>query len=149
MQIKPLDEINQITQVIIGCAFTVSNSLGSGFMEKVYENALGHEIRKRNLAVEQQHPIHIMYDGVLVGDFVADLFVEQCVIVELKTVQALTDVHMGQCMNYLRATGTPVCLLINFYKPRLEYKRIVQKSILGLKLVSDEDPDSQYQIDQT
>jgi len=118
-------ELNEITERIIGCAFTVSNTLGSGFVEKVYENALAHELRENGLAVEQQHPITVLYDGAVVGSFVADLLVDGCVLVELKALKALGDIEMAQCLNYLKATGLRICLLLNFGKPRVEIKRIV------------------------
>ena len=118
-------EINPITEAIIGCAYSVSNTLGCGFLEKVYENALAHELRKVGYLVQQQHGISVMYDGVTVGIFEADLVVNELVIVELKTVRTLTDVHMAQCMNYLRATGARICLLINFGNPKVEVKRII------------------------
>lgn len=105
----------------------MSNTLGSGFLEKVYENALAHELRKASLGVREQHPVQVRYEGVLVGDFVADLLIEEAVLLELKAVQALDGVHVAQCMNYLRATGLRVCLLMNFARPRLEIKRIVHK----------------------
>jgi GxxExxY protein len=120
------DIIDGITERVIGCAFTVSNTLGSGFLEKVYENALALELRRAGLAAEQQSPIAVYYQGELVGDFAADLLVEQCVIVELKAGKALDDAHMAQCINYLAATGLKVCLLLNFEKPKLEVKRIVR-----------------------
>jgi len=120
-------ELAKITRRIIGCAYRVSNALGSGFLEKAYENALAHELQKDGLSARQQHPIQVRYDGVLVGDFVADFLVENAVLVELKAVQAIDGVHMAQCMNYLRATGLRVCLLIYFGKPRLEIKRVVHK----------------------
>jgi GxxExxY protein len=122
---KPYIEINKITEKTIGCAYQVSNTLGSGFLEKVYENALAHELKKAGLKVMQQCPIQVLYDGVSVGDFVADLLVEDCVLVEIKTVKQFDETHMAQCMNYLKATGFNVCLLFNFFKPRLEVKRIV------------------------
>jgi GxxExxY protein len=117
--------LNQITERIIGGAFTVSNTLGCGFLEKVYENALAHELRKTGLTVESQHPIQVRYDGVIVGDYVADLLVEGCVLVELKAVKALDEIHVAQCLNYLKATGLTVCLLLNFSHPKLEVRRIV------------------------
>ena len=82
-----------------------------------------HELTKAGLAVVQQHPIPVMYDGVLVGDFVADLLVEGKVLIELKSVRAFDEIHSAQCINYLVATGLPVCLLINFGK-RVEVKRL-------------------------
>jgi len=117
-------EINQITEIIIGCAFTVSNVLGVGFLEKVYENALSHEIRKKGLEVLQQHIVKVMYDGVVVGDYVPDLLVAGQVLVELKAVKALDEIHLAQCLNYLKATGLHVCLLINFGKSKIEIKRV-------------------------
>ena len=120
-------EINRITQRIIGCAFAVSNGLGCGFLEKVYENALVHELGKARLGVSQQHPITIYYDGVVVGDYIADLLVAERVLVEVKAVKAFGDIHAAQCMNYLRATGLKVCLLINFGTPKVEIKRIVHE----------------------
>jgi GxxExxY protein len=114
--------LNQITERIIGCAFTVANGLGCGFAEKVYENAMAHELRKAGLAVEQQKPITVIYDGVVVGEYLADLLVEGTVLVELKAARALDDAHTAQCLNYLAATGIPVCLLLNFGK-RVEVKR--------------------------
>jgi len=118
-------EINRITEKIIGCVHHVSNTLGSGFLEKVYENALAVELRKNGLNVEQQHPIKVFYEQTLVGDFAADLLVENRVIVELKAARALDEVHSAQCLNYLKATGLKVCLLINFGRPRVDVKRIV------------------------
>lgn len=118
-------EINPITEAIIGCAYTVSNTLGCGFLEVVYENALAHELRKSGYDVVQQHGISVVYDGVTVGIYEADLVVNGVVIVELKTVRALNEIHIAQCMNYLRATGARVCLLINFGNPKVEVKRII------------------------
>ena len=117
--------VNELTERIIGAAFAVANTLGVGFLERVYENALAHEMRKRGLLVERNHRAVVLYDGIVVGEYVADLVVEDQVIVELKTVSALNDQHVAQCVNYLRATGKPLCLLLNFGRPRLEIRRIV------------------------
>lgn len=114
-----------ITERIIGCGYSVSNALGCGFLEKVYENAMVHELRKAGLSVSQQARFPVMYDGVEVGEYVADLVVEGCVLVELKAVRAFDDIHSAQCINLLRATKLAVCLLINFAKPRIEIKRFV------------------------
>ncbi len=119
------EEINDITEHVIGCAFKVSNSLGSGFVEKVYENALVHELRKVGLEVVQQHRVQVHYDRVVVGHFVADLLVEEQVLVELKAVNELQDLHTAQALNYLKATGLKACLLLNFGRPKLEIKRLV------------------------
>jgi GxxExxY protein len=123
---KAFDEfqINALTETVIGAAYKVSNVLGCGFLEKVYENALAIELRKSGLHVDPQHPIPVYYDGVQVGDFYADLIVDRVVIVELKAVERFTDIHQAQCLNYLKATGLPVCLLMNFGKPRVEVKRL-------------------------
>lgn len=103
----------------------MSNALGCGFLEKVYENALAHELRSREcLAVEQQKALNVYYDGVLVGEYVADLLVAERVLVELKTVDALDDIHRAQCLNYLHAAGLRVCLLMNLSRLKVEIKRI-------------------------
>ena len=117
------DRINEITEKIIGCAYKVMNELGCGFLEKVYENALAHEIRKLGLNVEQQEKIKVFYDKIEVGKYEPDLLVEGLIIVELKTVRTLEDIHKAQCLNYLKATGFKTCLLINFGNPRVEIKR--------------------------
>jgi GxxExxY protein len=116
---------NELTEKIIACAFRVSNTLGCGFLEKVYENALAHELRKANLSVFQQHPIQVHYEEITVGDYFADLLVENRIILELKTVETISDTHIAQCLNYLKATGISICLLINFYHPKVQIKRIV------------------------
>ena len=121
MSLKALDKI---TEQVIGCAYQVQNELGAGFLEKVYENAMVHACRKAGLFVKQQHPISVRFDGVVVGDYVADLIVNESVLVELKAAAVLTDIHQAQCLNYLKATGLKVCLLINFGKPRVEVKRL-------------------------
>src|SRR5215204_2168828 len=120
-----LTSINKITEKIIGCSYTVSNTLGCGFLEKVYENALAHELRKAGFKVLQQHEIEVFYDGIVVGKYIADLFVEDSVIVELKAISSLDESQKAQCLNYLKATGLKIGLLINFGKPRIEIKRIV------------------------
>ena len=117
------DELNALTEKVIGAAFEVSNTLGAGFLEKVYENALAIELRKSGLDVKQQAPINVLYDGIVVGEYFADLLVSDALIVELKAVKEFSDAHAAQCLNYLKATGLPICLLLNFGKPRVEVKR--------------------------
>ena len=124
-------ELNELTEAIIGCAFAVGNGLGSGFLEKVYENALVHELRKHHLRAEQQSQVAVHYDGVVVGEYFADILVEETVIVELKAAREMNDVFVAQCLNYLKATGLPVCLLINFGKPRVEIKRLRGSSVVS------------------
>ena len=114
-----------VTEQVIGCAMSVSNTLGAGFLEKVYENALVHELRKAGLRVDQQRAVVVRYDDVVVGEYVADLLVDDCVLVELKAIKALDDIHRAQCINYLKASGLQVCLLLNFGNPRLEVRRLV------------------------
>ena len=118
-------KFGRLSEQIIGFAITVANTLGSGFVEKVYQNALAHDLRKAGLLVEQQYGVVVRYDGVIVGDYSADLLVERSVLVELKAVRTLDAVHGAQCLNYLKATGLQLCLLINFGNPRLEIKRLV------------------------
>ena len=119
-------EVNQITEKIIGCAFTVGNKLGCGFLEKVYENALVYELRKAGLRVEPQFRINVYYDGIVVGEYWADLLVEECVIVELKAIRTIGEKEIAQCLNYIKATKLTLCLLINFGNPKVEVKRVVQ-----------------------
>jgi GxxExxY protein len=88
----------------IDCALAVANTLGAGFVEKVYENALAYELRKRGLAVAQQRGVVVRYDGFIVGEYTTDLLVEAAVLVELKAVKALDTIHLAQCLNYLKAT---------------------------------------------
>lgn len=103
-----------LTETIIGCAYRVHNSLGAGFLEKVYENALRLEIEAAGLPVAQQVPIQVHYRGHVVGDYLADLLVDHCVIIEIKAVQRLAREHEVQLVNYLTATGIDDGLLINF-----------------------------------
>lgn len=117
-------DINAITEKIIGCAYRVSNCLGIGFVEKVYENALAHEIQISGFRVAQQAPIKVLYDGIVIGDFFADLLVEEKVLVELKAVSMLKDEHTAQSLNYLRASGLEICLLINFGTSKVQLKRL-------------------------
>lgn len=117
-------DLNKITERIIACAYDVSNALGIGFVEKVYENAFTHEMKKNGLQVIQQYPIKVKYDEVVVGEFFDDILVENLVLAELKAVTELNDDHMAQALNYLRATGLPACLLINFGKTRIQIRRL-------------------------
>jgi GxxExxY protein len=113
---------NSLTQQIIGCAFRVHNTLGAGFLEKVYENALRIELEKLGLRVKQQEPINVIYDGRVIGEYYADLWINECVVVELKAVQGLVKEHEIQLVNYLTATRVNDGLLINF-GPSVQVKR--------------------------
>lgn len=120
-----MDNLNEITEKIIGAAYKVSNTLGSGFLEKVYENALFIEIKKAGLIVTKQHALQVFYDDQVVGDYFVDLFIENEVVVELKTAKVITDIHQAQLMNYLIACNRRCGLIINFGKPRVEIKRML------------------------
>jgi GxxExxY protein len=117
-----------ITQSIIGCAIEVTNELGAGFLESVYEKALLLALRQKGLIATSQQPIKVMFRGEPIGDFHADLIVEGKVIVELKAVKAIAPEHQAQIINYLNATGIEVGLLINFGNPKLEYKRFTRSN---------------------
>jgi GxxExxY protein len=117
--------LDEITERVIGCAYTVANTLGPGFLEKVYENVLAYQVEKAGLLVQQQVAIQVLYDDRVVGEYVADLLVEGSVLVELKAAKGLDDIHTAQCLNYLKATGLQVCLLINFGTKRVQIKRLV------------------------
>lgn len=117
--------LDALSNRIIGCAITFSNVLGVGFLEKVYENALVIELRGAGLAVTQQHGITVTYRDRIIGEYAADLLVEDAVLVELKTARAPEAAHHAQYITYLRATGLRLCLLINFGTPRLEFRRVV------------------------
>lgn len=116
--------INEITQKIIGAAYTVGNELGSGFLEKVYENAMMIELEKLGVKAKNQFPLKVYYKGIVVGDYIADLFVENSVIVELKSTKNTDGIHKAQVLNYLKASNKQVGLLINFGTPRVTVERI-------------------------
>ena len=112
-----------LTEKIIGCAMQVHRVLGPGFLESIYEKALAHELSKIGLNVVCQHPIQVIYDGIVVGDFIADMLIEDRIIVENKAVSALMKAHEVQLVHYLTATGIEIGLLINFGAASLEFKR--------------------------
>jgi GxxExxY protein len=118
------DFVFDLVSMVIGRALVVSNTLGVGFLEKINENALAHEIRKAGLTVQQQRAVEVRYDGVVVGTYLADLLVENVLVVELKAVRVLDPIHSAQCLNYLRATGFWLCLLLNFGNQLPEIKRL-------------------------
>ena len=119
------EDRDKLTEAIIGCAFKVSNTLGSGFLEKVYENALAIEMTTSGLKCEQQKPIPVTYQGFSVGDYYADILVEGQVILEIKAAKAIDDRHQAQLINYLKATGIHRGLILNFGTTKLGYKRMV------------------------
>jgi GxxExxY protein len=113
----------ELTDKILEACFQVSNELGTGFLEAVYQNALVIVLREKGLRVESEFPLSVSFHGQKIGSYYADLYVESKVIVELKAISALAEVHKAQLINYLKATGTDVGLLVNFGNPRLEYRR--------------------------
>ncbi len=120
-----------LIEKIIGCAYKVYNTLGSGFLEKVYENALYIELSRRGLSVKQKYSIEVYYDNVIVGEYIADLLVEDKVLIELKAVQNLCKEHEVQLVNYLVATGINIGLLINFGPKSVQIKRRLRKISYG------------------
>ena len=125
MERLPADgnHLDELSRRIIGCAFRVSNTLGAGFCEKVYENALAHELRKAKVKVEQQKHVAVNYDGQIVGNFYADLVVADSIILELKAAKTIADYVTVQCLNFLAATKLPLCLMLNFGNAKVEIKR--------------------------
>ncbi len=115
----------ELSYKIIGIAMSVHKELGSGFLEKVYENAMMVLFRKQKIEAEQQKPIDVIFKNENVGSYYADLLVENKVIVELKTVDKIIDVHKAQVLNYLKATGLHLAIILNFHSQSLEYKRII------------------------
>lgn len=115
----------EITQAIIGAAFEVHQHLGYGFLEKVYQRAMQVELHQRGLRVALEHPIKVHYKGVVVGDYSADLFVEEKVVVELKVAPEYCAADEAQLINELVSTGVKVGLVINFGRARVEFKRLV------------------------
>lgn len=115
--------VNDLTRNIIGACIQVSNCLGHGFPETIYSNALMVELRKRGMEASQEVPVSVCYDGVVVGKYFADIIVEGKIILELKAVECLLTEHQMQLINYLTATGFSIGLLVNFGKPKVEFKR--------------------------
>ena len=118
-------DLAALTERVLGAVFEVSNTLGAGFLEKVYERALLRELELRGIRVVVQASFAVGYKGQTVGEYFADILVEDVLVVELKCVERLGNEHTAQCLNYLRASGRRLCLLVNFQKPKVEWKRIV------------------------
>ena len=119
-------EYEKITETIIGCAYRIYNKMGFGFLESVYEKCLLIELRKAGLDTETQKPITVYYEGEVVGEFVADIMVNDAVIIELKSVRRIIKAHEVQLVNYLVSTGKPVGLILNFGERKVEIKRKVK-----------------------
>ena len=123
------NQLNTLREAVIGCAFNVSNTLRCGFLEKVYENAMVVAPRNRELSVEQQVRFEVQFAGHAVGDYICDLIINDLVIVEIKAVKALDDIHTAQCINYLKVTGKSLALMFNFAKPKVEFRRIAHPAL--------------------
>jgi GxxExxY protein len=117
--------LNSLTEKVLAAVFEVSNTLGSGFLEKVYERALLEELNIRGIPAKAQASFPVTYKGHSVGEYFADIIVEDVLVIELKCVERFANEHMAQCLNYLRASGMSICLLVNFQKPKVEWKRII------------------------
>jgi GxxExxY protein len=118
-------DLNELTYLINGAIFEVNRILGPGFLEKVYENALLMELKARGIKAAAQYPIKVKYKDQIVGEYFADLVVENQVIIELKTVDRIEKIHEAQLLNYLKATGIKVGLLVNFKSTKADIKRLV------------------------
>jgi len=119
-------EIMELCDRVRQTAFDLHTFLRHGHLEKVYENGLAHRLGKTGLKVEQQHPLQVRdEDGTVLGDYFADLFVENSLIVELKACKTLADEHIAQVLGYLRALGQRHALLINFGAPRIQFKKLI------------------------
>jgi len=116
---------DSLTESVIGAVLEVSNTLGGGFLEKVYERALLRELTLRGLRTKAQVSFSVVYKGACIGEYYADILVENVLVVELKCVDRFAGEHTAQCLNYLKASGRSVCLLVNFQRSKVEWRRIV------------------------
>jgi GxxExxY protein len=119
------DSLNALFEEVVGAAYEVSNTLGTGFLEKVYERALAKELTLRGIPVRPQVPYQISYKGHAIAEYVADLVVDDRLLVEMKCVNALAKEHLAQCLNYLKASNLPLALLINFQHSKVVWQRVV------------------------
>jgi GxxExxY protein len=130
--------MEELTERVLGAVFEVANELGVGFLEKVYERALVRELGARGVRAAAQAPMEVNYKGYGVGEYFADVLVEGVLVVELKCVERLGNEHMAQCLNYLKASGLNVCLLINFQRSKVEWRRILRKQEEWPRMNTDE-----------
>jgi GxxExxY protein len=115
----------ELSYKVVKLAFDVHNELGCGFLEKVYENALMMLLDRENIPARQQAPTDVYFQGKVIGQYFADILVDNKLILELKAVNTITDINKAQVLNYLRATGVKLGIILNFAKPKLEYQRLV------------------------
>jgi GxxExxY protein len=117
--------LEALVEKVVGAAYEVSNVLGAGFLEKIYERALMEELTIRGVRVRAQTPYPVAYKGKHIGTYSADLVVEDRLLVEVKCVEGFSNEHLAQCINYLKASGLHLALLINFRRPKVEWRRVV------------------------
>lgn len=120
-------ETDELSEIILGACFEVSNELGAGFLESVYEKALQFALRQKGLKAESQVPVSVVFRSEPVGQFFADLLINDEVVVELKVAKALAPEHLAQTINYLKATGLETALLVNFGNRKVEYRRLYNR----------------------
>jgi len=121
-------ELNPLAEIVIGAAYEVSNTLGAGFLEKLYERALMSELTLRGISVRSQVVYPVTYKGKIVGEYMPDLVVEDGLIVELKCVDRFAPLHLAQCLSYLHASGLTLALLLNFQHPKVEWRRVIRSA---------------------
>jgi GxxExxY protein len=119
--------LESLVETVVGAAYEVSNVLGAGFLEKIYERALIEELSLRGLRVKPQAPFPVAYKGKHIGTYSADLLVEDRLLVEVKCVEHFSNEHLAQCINYLKASGLHLALLINFRHSKVEWRRVVHE----------------------
>ena len=124
MNTNERESLDALFEQVVGAVYEVANTLGAGFLEKVYERALVRELMLRGLKVVPQASFSVSYKGQSVGEFFADLVVEDKLVIELKCVDRFANEHMAQCLNYLKASGLKLALLVNFQRPKVEWKRV-------------------------
>ena len=127
MQCDERASLEALVEKVIGAAYEVSNVLGAGFLEKIYERALMEELNLRGIRVKAQAPYPVAYKGKLIGTYAADLVVEDRLLVEVKCVDAFSNEHLAQCINYLKVSRLHLALLINFRRPKVEWRRVVRE----------------------
>ena len=120
-------DLDLLTESVLGAVFEVSNTLGAGFLEKVYQRALVRELSLRSIKAVPEASFPVTYKGQYIGEYFADILVEDVLVVELKCADRLASEHTAQCLNYLKASGRNLCLLVNFQSPKVEWKRIVYR----------------------
>jgi len=122
-----IESLDALVERVVGAIYEVANVLGAGFLEKVYERALLRELVLRGLRARVQAPFSVSYKGQCIGEYLADIVVEDRLVVEIKCVDRFSNEHMAQCLNYLRVSGLKIAVLVNFQKPKVEWKRIVYR----------------------